>query len=274
MSTTLEAASGCPAPGNFPDSAERIAGWNVLRFPQVDSTNAIARTLDPWSAVVAGIQTGGRGQYDRTFVSDLGGMFLSVVIPAEDPARRWVGFPLAVGWALLAVLNRWSVAGARLRWPNDLMAGNRKLGGILVEQSGPDTLVVGVGINLSNRPWMQDPHLWETATRVADCAPVVPRMDQALHDILRALRIAHHEMKLGGLAGLQTRINDCWGDAHEVEVDLGDDHPCTGRFGGIDPRGNLLVWTRGGAVRSFAHQHVRRMREMPGPGGNMFSSRP
>ena len=77
--------------------------------------------------MVAEVQTGGRGQYDRTFVSDRGGLFLAAVIPANDPARRWIGFPLAVGWALLAVLHRWSVAGARLRWPNDLMAGNRKL---------------------------------------------------------------------------------------------------------------------------------------------------
>lgn len=253
------------------DAWDMLAGWRTEFHALIGSTTERARLLPPWHAVLAAEQTAGRGQYERVFVSNRGGLFLSAVVPAPGGAREWVGFSLVVGWSLLSMLRRWHVKDARLRWPNDLMVGSRKLGGILIEQAGPETLVVGIGINLTNKPWVTDPELGTVATRVRDCAPTVPGILKAAEDTLRAVRVAHHEMRGRGLAGMQDRINGSWGNPRRVELDLGEERTCTGRFGGIDETGRLLVWTGAGTLRSFAAHHVHRLRELPEEGGDMYA---
>jgi BirA family biotin operon repressor/biotin-[acetyl-CoA-carboxylase] ligase len=254
-----------------PARVDRDAGWNILHFDSLSSTTTVARQLPAWHAVTASEQTAGRGQYDRSFVSDPGGLYVSAVVPTGGDTKPWVGFSLVVGWALLGTLRRWHVHDCRLRWPNDLMVGARKLGGILIEQASPDTLVVGVGINLLNAPWRQAPELEPVATRVADHTGSIPAPERAAGDVLRALRIAHHEMRALGLAGMQQRLNTCWGSPTRVELDLGQDRRCEGRFGGVDNHGRLLVWTDSGDLRAFAAHHVRRLREIPEVGGSMYS---
>jgi BirA family transcriptional regulator, biotin operon repressor / biotin---[acetyl-CoA-carboxylase] ligase len=253
------------------DGIEYIAGWSTAYFDTVTSTSLLARKLPAWHAVLAGSQSTGRGQHERVFVSDPGGLYVSAVVPAPGGPRPWVGFSLVVGWALHAALKRWKVSSPRLRWPNDLMVGTRKLGGILIEQGGPETLVVGIGINLSNRPWRTDPELASIATRVRDCAPHVPEFLDAASDVLRAVRIAHQEMRQGGLPGMLDRINSCWNTGTRVELELGEERRCTGRFGGIDGSGQLLVWVNENTLRAFAPHHIQRLRELPEEGGNMFS---
>ena len=253
------------------DAVDYIAGWSTAYYENLVSTSVLARGLPPWHAIVAGNQTGGRGQYDRTFVSDPGGLYASAVVPAPGGPRPWVGFSLVVGWALIGSLRRCKVRSPRLRWPNDLMVGERKLGGILIEQGGPDTLMVGIGINLTNRPWRADPDLARIATRVRDCAPEAPPLLDALSDVLRAVRIAHHEMQRAGLSGMLERINTCWDTGSRIELDLGEDRRCEGRFGGVDATGNLLVWIDEHTLRPFAPHHVKRLRELTEPAGNMYS---
>src|ERR1019366_8859061 len=119
--------------------------WSVEHHPIVTTTQALACSRPAWSAVTADEQTAGRGQRERSFVSDPGGLYLTAVLPyAGDPlASR--GFALAVGWAVCTTLRRAGVVDVRLRWPNDLMVGTRKVGGILIKQAARDTLLVGLG---------------------------------------------------------------------------------------------------------------------------------
>jgi BirA family biotin operon repressor/biotin-[acetyl-CoA-carboxylase] ligase len=106
------------------------------------------------TAVVAGEQTGGRGSRGRTWVSAPGGLWLSVLLRPEtavglDLLSLRAG--LAVSRTLLDLAPRASI---RLKWPNDLMLGERKVGGILCEARWQgDALgwvVVGVGLNITN----------------------------------------------------------------------------------------------------------------------------
>ena len=100
-------------------------------------------------------QEAGRGRQGREWVSEAGNFFGStlVLLGPDDPAAP--SLSLAAGLALIeavdvAVPNQ----SLMLKWPNDLMLGNAKLAGILLERSG-DRVVVGFGINLASAPRLE-----------------------------------------------------------------------------------------------------------------------
>lgn len=241
--------------------------WAVEHFPVVVTTQSIARARPAWSAVTADEQTAGRGQRERSFVSDPGGLYLTAVLPyAGDPlAAR--GFALAVGWAVRATLVRAGVTDVRLRWPNDLMVGTRKVGGILVEQAEKDTLLVGVGLNHSNQPWRADPGLREIAARLIDVpgGDRLPGRAELMAQLLRAIGLAHWLFARKRLAGFVPILNRCWGGSRRIRLELvARDGPSAleGLFMGIGADGGLLLKTDDGAQITVPEHHVCRLREV------------
>ena len=247
-------------------------------FPVVTTTQAHAHSRPAWSAVMADEQTVGRGQRERSFVSDPGGLYLTAVLPyAGDPlASR--GFALAVGWAVRATLLRAGVRDVRLRWPNDLLVGMRKVGGILVEQDGSDTLLVGLGLNISNRPWRADPVLREVAGRLVDLSGGValPGRAELAARLLRGIWLAHCVFARRRLAGFAAVLNRCWGPPRRVRLELFSPNGAAeseGVFLGIDPAGCVLLRTDNHGQIAVPEHHISRLREVrpeeirPLPGG-------
>ncbi len=130
-----------------------------VRWDEVtESTNATALTMaahgtPPWTLVAAGHQTTGRGRQGRTWVDRPGSalMFSLVLRPAWDGER--VGLvSLAAGAAMAEAASELSAQLIRCKWPNDLMIGERKVGGILgeaeVEADRIGHVVLGIGVNL------------------------------------------------------------------------------------------------------------------------------
>lgn len=124
------------------------------------STNALlaeqARRGEPSGAVlVAEHQTAGRGRLDRTWEAPArAGLTVSVLLrPGPVPAQRWGWLPLLTGVAVVDALGEVAPGlDAGLKWPNDVLVGERKLAGLLVERvEGPDGpgAVVGIGLNVS-----------------------------------------------------------------------------------------------------------------------------
>ena len=104
-------------------------------------------------ATVAEYQTGGRGRRGRRWLSPLGhGICLSVSWCFEIAPRDLPALSLVAGVAVAGALSDLGVDGVQLKWPNDIVAGGGKLGGILVEVAGepggPLRAVVGVGLNV------------------------------------------------------------------------------------------------------------------------------
>jgi BirA family transcriptional regulator, biotin operon repressor / biotin---[acetyl-CoA-carboxylase] ligase len=114
----------------------------VIRVGAVPSTQDVARPLPVGTVVVAEHQTAGRGRLGRQWEAPPGSALLaSWVMPFHELA------PLAAGVASAQACG----TTVRLKWPNDLLLDGRKLGGILVERTGP-RCVVGTGINLRWAP--------------------------------------------------------------------------------------------------------------------------
>jgi BirA family biotin operon repressor/biotin-[acetyl-CoA-carboxylase] ligase len=242
-----------------------VGDWAVRGYGTVSSTQDIAAGLPAWTAAVAQCQTAGRGQWDRSFTSDRGGLYLTAVLPFDGRASRWRGFALAVGWAVTRSFLSRGIARLRLRWPNDLMIGDRKVGGILVSQGGPDTVCVGLGMNVRNRPWLEDPGLRATACRLADFAPDERLGTDLLSaTLLGAIRLAYVKFSQGGLRGLVAELNQSWGAARDVRLELVPGAACAGilgRFRGILPDGDLIIEDSAGTCVAVRSHLVKRLHE-------------
>ncbi len=134
---------------------------------ETDSTNTRAVLLasegaPEGSLVAAESQSRGRGRRGRWWFSPHGeGLYLSLVLRPAIPPARAAGLTLAAGLAAAEALRRTHPAlDTHIRWPNDLMIGNRKVGGILTEISGDmdavDFAVTGLGVNVDCREFPRE----------------------------------------------------------------------------------------------------------------------
>ena len=245
------------------DSALRTRewrGWTLHEADTLGSTNDYARDLPPWHAIRAARQTAARGRHGRRWDSGEGGLWTSIVLPLDPPDRGWSAFPLAAGLAVVSTLRGLGLMQARLRWPNDVLVGSKKICGILMERFTSDRVVVGLGLNVSNNPAASDPALAAIATSLADELPIAPPIEEIYHDLLVALRILHGRVAEEGFAVLADDINRHWGGTRLVELHVAN-QVIRGPFLGIDTRGDLLVETDGHPV-SHSAPHVQLMREI------------
>lgn len=259
--TTLDPASRSAAPALDPTL---FTGWLLEVRPEVDTTNRLAARLPAWHAVRADVQSAGRGRTGRAWTSDRGGLWLSAVVPCPGPRERWALLPLAVGWALLDALHELGVDDLRLRWPNDLLVGSRKLAGLLVERHAADTAVVGLGLNVFNSPEHASPALRDTTARLADLAPLGQRdLDDISALALHAIARAHRALLADEFPRIAAALNRRWSEPRLVALSLaGRAEPAVGRFTGIDDAGRLLLRAADGAPRSYDPTQVALLREL------------
>jgi BirA family biotin operon repressor/biotin-[acetyl-CoA-carboxylase] ligase len=142
---------------------ERIGAQAPVRFDEVTrSTQLTARELaeegaPEWALVAAAHQTEGRGRLGREWVDEPGrALMFSVVLRPNLAPERGGLIPLLAGWALVVACREAVGVEARCKWPNDLVVGEGKAGGIIAESilSGDriEHVVLGVGVNVATAP--------------------------------------------------------------------------------------------------------------------------
>jgi BirA family transcriptional regulator, biotin operon repressor / biotin---[acetyl-CoA-carboxylase] ligase len=139
-----------------PEMRERVTPLEVLLT--VDSTNRhvaeqAANLPGTTHVCVAEVQNAGRGRRGRSWVAPFGtGVCMSMSWQFVEAPPTFSALSLAVGVAAVRAFRRFGVQGVGLKWPNDLIWGQRKLGGILIEMrgesAGPAQVVIGLGINM------------------------------------------------------------------------------------------------------------------------------
>ena len=161
------------------DALDRVAIWSALPPPQRDAlctihiaertpstqADALASTAPARGCALflAEHQLAGQGRHGRAWVSAPAGasLAMSLLRRFERPMAQMSGLSLVIGIAIAEAL---AVAGIGLKWPNDVVCGGRKLGGILVNlraaPGGASDAVVGIGLNLAlpdasgiDQPW-------------------------------------------------------------------------------------------------------------------------
>lgn len=218
----------------------------VHQFETVASTmDEMAKLLapgpiEPWTAVIADFQTDGRGRSGRSWHAAPGTALLATVYAPLSIAPSRLGMlAVAGGLAVVDVLMRLGVP-ARLKWPNDLLAGDRKLAGILtVTRIGePVQTLVGLGVNLSDAP--------ADAVALSTYAPPPPPMSLLL-EIRTSMRTMWAQLE----AGQFSLVRDDWNRRaawRGEQVTVPGDDSISGRLLGIDDWGHLRVATAAGEV--------------------------
>ncbi len=214
------------------------------------STNADLLAGDATPALlVADHQTGGRGTRGRRWHAAPGaGLLMSLRHPLDRPLRELSGLSLAAGVAVLRALRTLGVPAVELKWPNDILTGGAKLGGILVEtrmQGGRVLAVIGCGLNWNAAP--QGLPLRLAAASLADCLHPPPSRNTGAAAIARELLAAIGEFERDGLAAFHGE----WEAAHahagrRVRVRLAGGRVLTGTAEGLEPDGSLKLRTRRG----------------------------
>jgi len=124
--------------------------YAVVELELAESTQDEARERYQRSEpvlVIAGHQTAGRGRLGRDWIEPDRAVFTSLAFEPAWPTGAWRLIPLAAGLAARSAVERLTGISVTLRWPNDLLIGERKIGGLLAE-SADGVAVVGCGINL------------------------------------------------------------------------------------------------------------------------------
>lgn len=246
--------------GSEPRRSSTISGWTLIEYDQVGSTNLVAAGLPIWHAVRADEQTQGRGRFQRSWVSNRGGLWLSGVIP-KGTTPEWRALPLVVGLAVCDALKNLGVRELRLRWPNDVLVSNRKLAGLLIDQFVPGKAVAGIGINVHNHPEQCDDHLRGQTARLADLLGAIT-IDSVTAAVLQHLRKnLENLVGAGGLNGLLSRVNELWQGRRRVELDL-DGRFEQGLFAGVDNAGSLGLEAPDGNVTFYDASQVRHLTEL------------
>ncbi len=234
-----------------------MTDWRIHWKEETGSTNADARTGRPGEAFVADFQSAGRGRLDHRWLAPAGVnlMFSAVLdVTGREPAEV-ATLPLVVGLATVRALQP-LLAQARLtlKWPNDVLAGERKLAGILCERSD-DKVVAGVGVNVNQTSFA--PEIADRATSLALLAGKSVDRHAVLDAILAELGAFHVRWREAGFAAIHpefTAIDHLSGRIVSVLQTDSDPMPVTGLCGGIQPDGTLLV----GSTRIYAGEaHVK-----------------
>lgn len=236
--------------------------WTLHEHSVVTSTNLVAATLPAWHAVRAGTQTAGRGRFQRHWVSDEGGLWLSAVVPVRSGSIQERLLPLMAGLAVCDALRSLGVEHLRLRWPNDILAPDKKLAGLLIDRFGAELAVVGMGINVLNCPEEFDPLLRGQVLRLADLVTPLPDLPQLARGLLASLRLVLDQTRTLGSDYLLPRLNELWHAPRPVRLELDADEAVTGAFEGIDPSGRLNVRLSSGRQVSFEPHQVRLLRDL------------
>ncbi len=247
-----------------PNLRTKALGRKIDVFKTVDSTNNFAKSLAQLGAVhgttvISETQTHGKGRMGRNFYAPLGmGIYMSIVLRPELSVEHSLLITSCAAVAVAEAIEKVSGLECKIKWVNDIYAGNKKLCGILteasvnVEQGGLEYAIVGIGVNVQNVSFPKS--ISDTATsikmetntsvsRSVLAAEILNCFEERLETI-RDKSFMEEYRKRSNLIG--KRIEVTHNDVSEIME-------CTG----VDEIGRLLVTTESGEKKALMSGTVR-----------------
>ncbi|MBS0535480.1 MAG: biotin--[acetyl-CoA-carboxylase] ligase [Proteobacteria bacterium] len=227
--------------------ATDLAGVRHIAYETLGSTNAEAQALARagergplW--LTAAVQEAGRGRRGKGWVSPAGNLYSSLLLTDPAPPAQAAQLSFVAALALHDAVAECAPQlgpALKVKWPNDLLLGEAKIAGILIEaESGPPlATVIGMGVNCDSHP----PDTPYAATDLAAAGAVVtpPRLLQALARAMQT-RLAQWDRGQGFSAIRSAWLRRAAGLGREIHVRL-PEREFSGQFEGLDDSGRLLV---------------------------------
>jgi len=227
---------------------------NVMILERIDSTDLLARSIIadasedeveiPPTLILAGAQNRGRGRLNRLWVSPVGGFYFNYLRSGFSPLQLRV-FSICTAVALCRTMEELGVDDLRLKWPNDLILADGKLGGVLcyVLRSRYSYGSAGIGLNLGPPPEFE-------VTNAYPAASLASRIESG-PDVIRDLAVSFVQKFESALGDIPPSL-DYWtsrlihqpGERISVKLDSGEVLKAV--FEGVGAEGQLVLQTEQG----------------------------
>lgn len=225
-----------------------FVGKNLVYVPECHSTNTLAAELSQkkgtsdGTVVITDSQTAGRGQRGNTWESEAGkNLTLSVIFrPSFLEVRDQFSLTIVVSLAVRALLTELLSDEVKIKWPNDILVHDRKICGILIENSlSGDRIqhsIVGIGLNIN-----QESLSIATATSMALCAKKQFDPNEILTVLLEKLESYYLQLRsgMGNRLLIEYLLNLYWMGEERVFRMKGEE--VRGRIEGVDQAGRLIL---------------------------------
>ena len=220
----------------------------ILRFDELDSTNAYAKRncslIADQTIIVGKTQTAGRGRMTRSWLSEFGGLYFSVVLkPAQ--IKHLPNLTQLMSLAVCQTLHAFK-APAQLKWPNDVLVNEKKICGILseavIDKNKFQALVLGVGVNVAQADLSR---VGQPAVSLAELG-IIAGTEQVLTLILDRFFAQYEKVLQNGFSAIRTEyLNYFPYIGQEVKIQYGA-KPAQGTVETISPNGELVLNTPNG----------------------------
>ena len=242
--------------------ATKRLGTRFHYFPELDSTNDHARALAEGGApegvvVIAEQQNHGRGRLARRWVSPpYVNLYCSIILRPTLPPARAPQITLTAAVALSDAVATFSPVAPAIKWPNDILAGGKKLAGVLTEAVSDarriEFVILGIGVNLNYALGAMPQELRERATSLSILAGRTISREDFLRRLIQDLDRCYAVLEEEGFAALAPQWDARFGlRGRPVRVEM-TDRSITGRALGIDEDGLLIVEGAAGRQRIVA----------------------
>ncbi len=237
-----------------------VASLKILHYKRLQSTNTTAYRLaqqsaPEWTVVVADAQTKGRGRRGRRWESPKGGLWFSILLRPTVPSPKLPLLQFLAAVATRQALENETGVSVKLKWPNDLVLGQEKLGGILIESKTlgdrVSFAILGIGLNI-NQP-------------KADLSPGAASLrllSRKKHDLRLLLRAILEQVRstYNDWDRPSKIMEEWWRNSihrpSRVQVTLPKD-TVTGISRGIDKDGRLVIETDDHTIRKVSEGSLR-----------------
>lgn len=233
-------------------------GKRIHYFAELDSTNRHAYKLAAEGSaegevVLAETQTRGKGRLGRSWFSPPGlNLYLSIILRPNFPPSNAPQLTLVAAVALAEAVQGFLGARPAIKWPNDILAGGKKLAGILTESSVDSErlhfVVVGIGVNLNMPAGMLPEDIRGTATSLLALTGRAVDRTAFAGELIQSLNRCYGELEQRGFPHIAARWESFFElKGRKVKVEMGD-RIVSGIAGGIDRDGALIVEKEDGAI--------------------------
>ena len=135
--------------------------YHLVHFKEIDSTNNYLKNsyqlLDDFTFATADYQSHGKGRNDRVWQSNSGeNLMFSFLIKNKELINKAESFSILTAVEVASLIEKYDISHVSIKWPNDILIGDKKVCGILLEGQVPDYLVVGVGLNVNQKEFPND----------------------------------------------------------------------------------------------------------------------
>ena len=228
----------------------RFIGHKIIYYPSLNSTMDAAKKEAQWGAeagtvIVAGEQTAGRGRLQRTWFSPAGGLAFSVIL---RPNINYLPYMIMLA-SLAVTYGVRSLTGLKpqIKWPNDVLIGEKKICGILIENDIRKNIlrhiVIGIGLNV-NLQLSQFPEIAGIATSLSDQLTRQVSRSDVLRSVLVEMDKLYSALPNGEILLHQWK-NSLVTLGQQVQVNMGD-QIYTGRAESVTENGALMIRQKDG----------------------------